>query len=308
MKVYYKKLIEGTTIPAIIHNGNYYYLNMSVYEDGTIDCYERVALDCISEKLDTDWLVTHVPDGKAISIHGLTALTVANGKWDYTPKSYQQHILDTVKSMNKNMVGIHKDTDEQKAKWEKHRTYWTTYGKPYKIRESLGYGLLDGESASVFLRQNDTYHLVSISGFADDTFLMSSNPNSNDETVTVEKITNLVNCGDIVCAPPKDSVVYLPGLGSFEVADDSLWSADVKEKLKEILELPNRAGSRETAHDRAVRLYHQYLTYPQDWAREQLREAYEAVPEHERMYLGDMDSKDWDYIRILYEPDRKREV
>ena len=42
--------------------------------------------------------------------------------------------------------------------------------------------------------------------------------------------------------------------------------------------------------------------------REVLRKAYEAVPESERMYLGDMDSKDSDYRRILYYPDKKREV
>ena len=39
-----------------------------------------------------------------------------------------------------------------------------------------------------------------------------------------------------------------------------------------------------------------------------LPEIPEAVPESERMYLGDMDSKDSDYRRILYYPDKKREV
>lgn len=41
---------------------------------------------------------------------------------------------------------------------------------------------------------------------------------------------------------------------------------------------------------------------------EELRKTYEAVPESQRMYLGDMDTKDWDFIRILYRPDQKREV
>ena len=49
------------------------------------------------------------------------------------------------------------------------------------------------------------------------------------------------------------------------------------------------------------------MTDPCDYTKEKLRKAYEAVPEHERMYLGDMDSKDWDYHRILYS-DKKREV
>ncbi len=42
--------------------------------------------------------------------------------------------------------------------------------------------------------------------------------------------------------------------------------------------------------------------------RERLRAAYEAVPEHQRLFLGDMDTKDGDYKRILYHPERKRQV
>jgi hypothetical protein len=34
-------------------------------------------------------------------------------------------------------------------------------------------------------------------------------------------------------------------------------------------------------------------------ARERLRAAYEAIPEHLRAYVGDMDSKDWPIRRAL---------
>jgi len=51
-----------------------------------------------------------------------------------------------------------------------------------------------------------------------------------------------------------------------------------------------------------------YLENPTGFYREHLREKYQRVPEHEPMYLGDMDSKDWDCPRILYRPNEKREV
>ncbi len=50
-----------------------------------------------------------------------------------------------------------------------------------------------------------------------------------------------------------------------------------------------------------------YLVEPTDFYKEELRKAYEAVPEHERCYLGDMDTRDSDFRRILYTND-KREV
>ena len=64
----------------------------------------------------------------------------------------------------------------------------------------------------------------------------------------------------------------------------------------------------EDSIDICRRAYHYYLEEPSEWAREKLRKAYEAVPEHQRMYLGDMDSRDSDYLRILYHPEQKREV
>ena len=55
MKVYYKRLIEGVTNHAIIHNGSYFLIDMPVYEDGTIDCWERVQLDEIQLQLKKGW-------------------------------------------------------------------------------------------------------------------------------------------------------------------------------------------------------------------------------------------------------------
>jgi hypothetical protein len=42
-----------------------------------------------------------------------------------------------------------------------------------------------------------------------------------------------------------------------------------------------------------------YEAAPSEEKREALRKAYEAVPEHLRMYCGDMDSKDEPIRRIL---------
>ena len=72
--------------------------------------------------------------------------------------------------------------------------------------------------------------------------------------------------------------------------------------------MPAYVGNKGTAHERCVKAYHNYLEYPCEQARERLREAYEAVPEHERIFLGDMDTRDTDYIRILEQPEIKREV
>ena len=79
------------------------------------------------------------------------------------------------------------------------------------------------------------------------------------------------------------------------------------QKFKEIEDMMKKVCEEETTLELCKEAYFEYLTDPCDYTKEKLRKAYEAVPEHERMYLGDMDSKDWDYRRILYS-DKKREV
>jgi len=106
MQVYYKRLIEGITTAAIIQNGGYHFVHMSVYEDGTIDCWKRISIDETAEQLKKGWLVTSVPEGGRLSIHGLGAFTVKNACWNFSNESYVEHIYGLVKNMNKEMIGL----------------------------------------------------------------------------------------------------------------------------------------------------------------------------------------------------------
>lgn len=63
-----------------------------------------------------------------------------------------------------------------------------------------------------------------------------------------------------------------------------------------------------TAYNLCIYACHEYLIEPSDWTREVLRKAYEAVPAHERVYLGSMNDRGRDYRRILLTPERKCEV
>ncbi|MNJ52398.1 hypothetical protein D3C77_477300 [compost metagenome] len=82
----------------------------------------------------------------------------------------------------------------------------------------------------------------------------------------------------------------------------------MEEKYKELLDISSRVKGEKTAIEQCRHIYYNYLEYPTEYTRTKLREAYERVPEHQRMYLGDMDNKDSDYRRIIYHPEEKREV
>ena len=40
--IYRYQRIEGKYIPGIIKNGNYFFIRVALYEDGVINCWEKV--------------------------------------------------------------------------------------------------------------------------------------------------------------------------------------------------------------------------------------------------------------------------
>lgn len=125
----------------------------------------------------------------------------------------------------------------------------------------------------------------------------------------MEDIERLFVEGTLATAPKGEEWVRIEGLGDLRLAamegQADLTPAD---KLGEIADDMAKLAGEEDSLEVCRRAYHYYLEEPSDFSREKLRQKYEAVPEHLRIYLGDMDSRDTDYIRILYHPEDKREV
>jgi hypothetical protein len=301
MKVYYKRAVEGVTIPAFIHNGGYFYIDMPVYEDGTVSCWKEVALAGIPGVIRSGWLTPSVPDGEMLSVHGLVMFRVRNAKWNYTADHFFDCIQSVVKSMNRKMEGVYAVSDEKKRLWKKRRVEWLASGTPFTVSGDYGYTRQDGKSSHIFTAFDGVVRLDHMIAFADGTYAIDSFGIVTEEELNAQIAQNL-----IFTSPPPGMPIHIGALGIVEAAE-IVWAVSVEEKRKEILDFKNELNDRPTAHDTAVSAYHAYLEDPTDDNKETLRAAYEAVPEHERMYLGDMDSKDWDYRRILYS-DKKRQV
>ncbi len=153
------------------------------------------------------------------------------------------------------------------------------------------------------LNLNGEIMLTSVSAFSDGYF--SVDGLDGEEYITLDKIRELFS-EDVLCVKPSDNeTVSFGALGKArcKTVYDVLKEEKIKEIENELLRLQNKPDALETARQ----AYLNYLMLPTEQNKEKLRFAYKAVPEHQRMYLGDMDTRDRDYIRILYTDD-KREV
>ena len=302
-RVYRKQTIEGVTVPAIIKNGSYFWDSMAVYEDGTVSCWEKVDLDKVPEKLASGWLQFSVPVGKELSIFELCGVKIISADWRFNEKSYYDHIVETVRSINPEMENIYKTTQREHDKWEKHRVGFTASPTPCKLKGNFGYDLLDGGSAHIFLNKDGKLLLTELYAYKDGTFSVDG---LGEEYLTFEDITKLFKDKILRTAPRKGETVSFGALGEAEV-EVMYEPVSSKQKLAELENKSLRVQGKPDAHDAAINAYHAYLVEPNEFYKEKLREAYEAVPEHERCYLGDMDTRDSDFQRILY-TNNKREV
>lgn len=276
---------------------------MAVYEDGTVSCWKKVDLDDVLNTLNRGWLTVSIPERKSLSVYGACSVELTSAKWNFTNESYFEFIKDTVRSMNPEMANIYKTSDHEREKWDKLRIGFTASPTHCKLIEMpFKYEFTNGDDTNIFMRVDGYVTLTALYAYEDGFFGIDG----LDKILTFDDIEKLFAEKELCTAPKAGELISFGALGTAECAE-SYSAVKIKEKLKEIENSSLKIQKKPDAHELCIRAYHAYLVEPNDFYKERLRKAYEAVPEHERCFLGDMDTRDSDFRRILYS-NNKREV
>ena len=210
--------------------------------------------------------------------------------------------------MNPEMQNIYKTTKREIEKLEKLKVSFMANPIDFKMKGQFGYDLSDGKSYFIF-RKSDNYSsskeiFLTYYAIYDDETISIYN---DDNIYSFDDIKNMFEKNELLLYPKEDDTIIIENLAKLKLKPTVKYT-NKKEKLKEIEENIKEISGKENAFDYAIKCCHDYLVYPSDYNRELLKEAYEKVPEHERIFLGDMDNKDTDFRRIIYTPNIKREV
>ncbi len=301
-----QKTIEGTRIPGIIKNGQYYYINLDVFEDGMANCWELVDLKGLEEKLRINWLVPQIPEGENISIYGLGCYRIKSAKWKYDKRTYYKYINKVIKQLNPKLNNIYKISNEEKELLEKRRIRYSPSAIEFYVKNELGYRTKEGKGFTIFLKYSDKNFLVNLVLYEDGNIACY---NSEFEIhYSLEDIKELFNNGTFFTSFANSTTIILDNFGEVTLSNELQCHVNINEKYKQLVDFHNELSGNETSLEKCRNAYYQYLIYPDEETRAQLKQSYEAVPEHERVYLGDMDTRDTDYQRIIYHPEEKREV
>lgn len=151
---------------------------------------------------------------------------------------------------------------------------------------------IDGVFAMAFIHNGD-YYLTDIRIYRDGLIDCWG-------LVIFEEFKAKVRSGWVVTKPPPDAQIHVSFLGRFTATNASYW-IEPEEFIKEVADEIEELNGRSTTSDRCREAWAAFEASRSEEAKQALRLAYEAIPEHNRRYvLRDQDAKDHTIRAVLY--------
>lgn len=279
----------------------YHFADIQVYSDGLISCWEMVDLPMFKDKLNKNWVVISIPDGQAISIFSLGHWIIEKGEWTYSKDSFYDYVHSLVKRLNPTLENLHNYNGNNskvvgKANVAKH---FIPTPKPYYYDDpnSVLPKRVSGEKFHVFYRNDDgkTY-LAELSIYQSGQIEITSLPVK--KTFKFDNIKELINNGQLTTELKVGELITILGLGSFTIVSGE--GVDITFKYNEFVDKYNELSGKENSIAKCARIFEEYKQNPTTRLRLELKDAYEVVPEHQRIFVGNMDTKDYEVRQIIY--------
>jgi len=294
------EVLEGFSIPGIIYNMQYHFTDLEVYSDGLMSCWGMVDLEILKDKINKNWVVSSIPDGQAISIFSLGYWHIDKGQWEHTKESLYDYIFSLVKKLNptlENLHNYHGNSSKSigKANVAKH---FLPNPKPYYLDnpESFLPKRISGEKFAIFYVYNRIIYLAQLSIYKNGHIEITNIPEK--KTYRFDDLQELINKGQITSSPKIGETIVISGLGSFVIKSGD--GIDIHLKYSEFTDKFNELNGKENSIAKCARIFNEYKALPTKKNKGELKEAYEAVPEHQRIFVGTMDTKDYEIRLIIY--------
>lgn len=295
------EILEGFSVPGIIQNMQYHYTNLQVYSDGLISCWEMVDLQMFKDKLKRSWVVTSIPDGQAISIFGLGLWYIDKGDWLHTNETFYDYVYSLVKNLNPSLENLYNYNGNNsktvgKASVAKH---FIPDPKPYYYDDPNSFfpKKINGEKFNIFFRNDDkNTYLAELAIYKNGQIEITNIPTK--KTFKFDNLEELIINGLITTKLKIGERITILGLGTFIIKSGD--GIDIHSKFKEIADKFNELNGCENSIAKCARIFDEYKKHPTNRIKTELKDAYEAVPEHQRIFVGTMDTKDYEVRQVIY--------
>jgi hypothetical protein len=152
-----------------------------------------------------------------------------------------------------------------------------------------------GDEVPIFERTDDGAQLTRVFIFSDGLASIGTRPG----LIPLEEIFERFDSAQPKCAVQDGTRATVDELGSFQCKAGA-WGVNPKERIKEMKGMLAKLTGGQEPVDACLAMYEAYVKQPSTEGLESLRTAYEAVPDHLKLFCGDQDSKDGPIRRLLY--------
>ncbi len=272
----------------------YHLTALEAYSDGAIDIWGFLDIDLFRKKLQTGWVWPNPPDGECISVHNLGGWTSCDGQWTETIDSMHSKVIGAIQELNPqkhNLLNMEGSDTELRGK-VRYAKLGLSDHQP--CRRTDDEALVIGREVPVFEVGDGKFTLTRLVIFSDSLCRVGYHGSLQHLDVVVEMFSD----GRLATSAPDGCRIIIEGLGS-SVCNKGSWYVQPSERVREIQALLNELnGANDSVKECMIRK-RAYKEEPTEANRQALRSAYLAVPEHRRLYCGDMDSKDTEIQNIL---------
>jgi len=286
---------DGFAIPIFIRNLQYHLTTADAYSDGAIDVWDFVDRSLFEGKLRSGWVWPQPPDGATISIHNLGSCICQGGEWFRDKADIRDTVSEAIKLNNPAMIQLLDMRGSDTEIRDNVRCAKLGLANKWPVRRSADGSSVPGREVPIFAVTGGKHVLTRAFVFADGTARIGA----VGPLTTVDGVFKEIDSGKLTTTIPDGVRLEVEGLGSFTPQKGS-WFVKAPERLKELRDLVAQLAGKPEAVQLCREALQQYESKPSESDRQRLRETYEAVADHLRMYCGDMDSKDGPIKRILY--------
>ncbi len=296
-KIYRTQEINGVVIPAIIRNGSNYFVDLKVYEDGRVDCWNFEDFEHFKKDVESGWVSVNIPNEEEISVFELGNWEIDNGSWIYDKNSFIDYVWSIIKQLNPSLSNLYKYVPKKINGVSVSESGDGTLYKEKTNSNSFFNEKIKGEGVNLFLKNKDEYQLVRLDIYDENSIFISRIKQPFE--ITLAQLETMIENKEIISQPSIKTKITIFGLGSFEIKEE-LYSEKISNKLLEIKDIINTLKGEPSLVEVCRNAYQEYLNNPTETLKEKLKIAYENVPEHQSMYIGDMDTRDIAVRMIVY--------
>ena len=295
--------VPGIVVPGFINNGgDYYFTEVDIFADGVVDAWGAVDLDFLGRKFEEGWISPIVPDGEEMSIHDVVQGEVTAGQWSHDASGYHERILEGMRQLNPSMSDLvsFEGEDVEIREGIRYAKIGVTEASP--IQQAATGDSPAGKSRYAFIHEDGQVYLTSIRIYADG--MIDVHPRFGEERlVDLDEFKRLVRKNTVSVTVADGSTIEIDTLGRFEINEVYSYVKRKSHFVNEVIATIDEMKGEQTAVQKCREAFEVYLDKPTMQNKELLKQAYEAVPGHHRMYVGDMDTKDVPIRMVIYGDD-----